>query len=305
MKEYTKKPETPSRTINRTPKAPGAASIHDILQEKRDGGVEREGVDRGKESMAKTVQMELIDSVVKSVKKNIIIQRTITPPSDEIEYIINKQDILDYQKILKNSILVYMANLEARRSNDHRILNIDEVKKLNCLNKLQTAYTDWMITYDSIITEMENTYYVKGNEAKDSFEYKIIAMKDKLLGLIDDYNSIFNDTFEDTNNANIIINTLVVRDGINLNRLKSNDSEGIFALLSAGKLTDRHKNVIGINSPQHQHLHGGDMGIAFTYIKQVDGSITPYLYDYADHRQGNKYQWKKANLTQSGPPPIV
>jgi hypothetical protein len=47
MKEYVKKPESQSRTINRTSKAPETASLHDILQQKRDGSVQREKNEEG------------------------------------------------------------------------------------------------------------------------------------------------------------------------------------------------------------------------------------------------------------------
>lgn len=99
-----------------------------------------------------------------------------------------------------------------------------------------------------------------------------------------------------------VINTILFH-AVARNNIENYDNEGHLQELAKGDLNDRHPKNNTINVPMHQHLDGGKKGMAFTYIRQADGSITPVVYDYAPNRNGNRYAWVNGGQS-SGPPKV-
>lgn len=105
----------------------------------------------------------------------------------------------------------------------------------------------------------------------------------------------------------IVINDILFLD-VNESKIKKmGDSDDVLEKLGDFELTDEHKSSPLFNTPQHRHLDGGKGGLAFTYRKEDDDSITPIVYDYATERSnsgtGNSYSWKN-NSASSGPPSL-
>jgi hypothetical protein len=92
MKEYAKKPAPSSRTITRTPKAPETASIHDVLQQKRDGIVQRE--EMGKVMLkAQAVQCTVFDE---SSLKKCPTQMKIENVIQRVQYILDGSCLIEF-----------------------------------------------------------------------------------------------------------------------------------------------------------------------------------------------------------------
>ncbi len=63
--------------------------------------------------------------------------------------------------------------------------------------------------------------------------------------------------------------------------------------LKTASLTGRtitKTSVMKTDWVMHEHL-GGDKGIGFCYLKEDDGTVTPWVLDYASSRDGNTYWW--------------
>jgi hypothetical protein len=73
--------------------------------------------------------------------------------------------------------------------------------------------------------------------------------------------------------------------------------------LQEGKLTDNSATGgAKLNQKYHAHTNGGSGGIAFRYTHVSKKDVTADVYDYATTRSDNKYHWRKAGSTSSGPP---
>ena len=41
----------------------------------------------------------------------------------------------------------------------------------------------------------------------------------------------------------------------------------------------------------HEHIGSGHKGVGFCYVNDCDGTVTPWVLDYAEGRDGNTCEW--------------
>lgn len=94
---------------------------------------------------------------------------------------------------------------------------------------------------------------------------------------------------------------LYIGAGVSENKiLKRGEGDEHLEKLSMGELNDRHGGAnFPINKPMHEHLDGGKGGMSFYYKEEVNGTITPIVYDYAKDREGNSYKWINGDLSSA------
>lgn len=68
---------------------------------------------------------------------------------------------------------------------------------------------------------------------------------------------------------------------------------GMIDRISQADVGDRHSAAkICTGKPMHQHTDSGSGGISFAYGHLGGTEVEPVIYDYADKRQGNTYEWR-------------
>ena len=68
---------------------------------------------------------------------------------------------------------------------------------------------------------------------------------------------------------------------------------GMIDRISKADVGDRHSAAkICTGKPMHQHTDSGSGGISFAYGHLGGTEVEPVIYDYANKRQGNTYEWR-------------
>lgn len=79
--------------------------------------------------------------------------------------------------------------------------------------------------------------------------------------------------------------------------LAAADGETILDSIRDGTITG-----IRLDSEFHHHLNAADWGIMVKYVLQDDQTVTPWVYDIATKRTGNKYHWSIGKPTSGNSP---
>jgi hypothetical protein len=294
---HGKNPDMPSLTaqpkVHTVSKSPQVTGMGQILQ------------------LQKTIGNRIVSQLLAQVQnqppvtQQKVLQRAkINAEQYSFKFSITKEDVVNLQNSLEFNLYTLPKNIESRKKAFKRVLRVDETQMIKNIGILAKSYENWKSDYvASVLNPMEDDMIFLGHVAPGSLKDSMVKMVNALVDLVNSYNQIEDGTFGAEEDQEVA--DLSVRGGIDLGTIEGLDTDDILTKLRAATLTDRHKPDIRFNVPQHQHLNGGDMGIAFTYRRLEDETIEPYLYDYADAREGNKYKWKKARETSSGPPSIA
>jgi hypothetical protein len=83
------------------------------------------------------------------------------------------------------------------------------------------------------------------------------------------------------------------------------DNPNIVARIRDCVVADRHGGTsVTTGVPMHQHGDLDKTGVAFAYSHMGGRQVQPVIYDFSTSRQGDKFEWRVAKLTDGGPPKL-